>query len=68
MITLLVLTALLSVNAEDQGVYIDNHWDGGFQGHVLLHPAVALHGWTIHVKFDHPVDKLEVSTTSNYIN
>ncbi|CAG2224740.1 E3.2.1.4 [Mytilus edulis] len=59
MIALLVLTALLSINAEDQGVYIDNQWDGGFAGHVLLHPAVALHGWTIHVKFDHPVDKLE---------
>lgn len=58
---LVLLIAL--VYSEDQGVYVTQTWNGGFHGHFTLKPSHTVHGWTAHLKFSKPVDKVEVLIT-----
>jgi hypothetical protein len=60
-VCLVLLTYLSSVRGEAQGVYITQHWNGGYHGHFTLSPSQALHGWKAHLKFSKPVDTLEVN-------
>lgn len=55
-----LLVGILSVNAENQGVYIENSWPGGFKGYIILAPTVDLNGWRIKLKLNNPVGTLEV--------
>ena len=59
-VCLVLLTYLSYVRGEAQGVYITQHWNGGYHGHFTLSPSQALHGWKAHLKFSKPVDTLEV--------
>lgn len=56
-----LLVCFLYTNAEYQGVHIVNSWPDGYNGYILLVPAVDLHGWKIRVKFNNPVGTLEVT-------
>jgi len=37
-----------------------NHWNGGFQGEACFDITQELHGWRAHLKFDQPVNSLEI--------
>ncbi|XP_076085701.1 endoglucanase A-like [Mytilus galloprovincialis] len=55
-----LLVGILSVNAENQGVYIETSWNNGFKGYIRLAPSVDLNGWKIYVIFNNPVGTLQV--------
>lgn len=60
MFYLYLLAGLLSVNAENVGVYIQTSWYEGFKGYIRLAPVEDFHGWKIRVKFNAAVGSLEV--------
>ena len=60
MLWFLVLLCISLGRADE--LVIDNSWGTGFQGHLDLDPNADLHGWTVHIKFDKPVETLEVQT------
>lgn len=60
MLYLYLLACLVSVNAENQGVYIQESWPNGFHGYIRLAPVEDLHGWKIRVNFNAAVGTLEV--------
>lgn len=66
-----LLVGILSVNAENQGVYIETSWNNGFKGYIRLAPSVDLNGWKIYVIFNNPVGTLQVKficiTHANFI-
>lgn len=51
---------LVFVNAQNQGVTIKNKWNTGIAGDIFFTPTVDLHGWKIRVKFNYPINSLEV--------
>ncbi|VDI70933.1 Hypothetical predicted protein [Mytilus galloprovincialis] len=60
MLYLYLLACLISVNAENQDVYIQESWHNGFHGYIRLAPVEELHGWKIRVNFNAAVGTLEV--------
>jgi hypothetical protein len=55
---MLILALLVGVVAANP-VTITNHWYGGFEGDFTV--TGEAHNWKVHLKFSHPVDKVEVS-------
>ena len=58
-LTFLALTLVLT--SCDVNVPVTNHWNGGFQGNACVPITKELTHWTMHLRFDHPVNSLEVS-------
>ena len=63
LIYLTLIVFLSSADAEKQGVYITQIWNGGFHGHFTLRPDHTLHGWEATLTLSVGVDRLDVSTT-----
>ena len=56
-----VLIACLAT-AEAAPIRVGNHWSGGFEGFFTVHADHAVTGWKAHLRFDSPVDSIEVNT------
>ena len=57
---LAVLFACLATAAAAP-IRVGNHWSGGFEGFFTVHADHAVTGWKAHLRFDSPVDSIEVN-------
>lgn len=41
-------------------ITIENAWDTGVEGYVVIEPKEDIRGWTVNLVFDSPVESFEV--------
>ncbi|XP_050412652.1 endoglucanase E-4 [Patella vulgata] len=59
-IILIAVTVLSSLVSGDTNIEIIRHWAGGFNGKFCVPISKELKSWKAHLKFDQPIDSVEV--------